>query len=164
MTETAEKQTTAPAAKERQPLTLPRMEMAEYARVVWRAVVEKGTPLEDVLNPRFWSTVAVQFKPLALIEATTDDMAWYAQLLVVSCDRTYAKVVVLSYKDLVPTDTAEVLPGLDSEYEIRFGGPHLKHRIIRKKDGAVIKEGIPLRADAVRILNEYINTISAPTR
>lgn len=142
--------------KSREPLNSTRMSSAEYQRTVWRVTAEKGTTIEEVQNPRYWSTVAVQIKPMDLIDITTDDMAWYAQLLVVAADRTWAKVVLIMHKELVASD---LKANVTDEYEVEFAGPHLKHRIIRKRDRAVIKDKISLLVDANRELASYLETI-----
>jgi len=136
-----------------------RMLPAESSREIWSVCAEKGTTIDEVLSPSYWSTVGPQLRPMALIEVTTDDMAWFAQLLVLSCDRTWARVTMLMYKELTSADLT--IPAANDEYRVEFKGPHLKHCIIRKKDSAIIKDKIPLLADAHRDLAQYLKTIAA---
>lgn len=139
-----------------------RLSVDDYARTVFVATVEHGTTREDLTRPDFWSPVAVKMRPWDKIEVRTDDGTFYAELLVLSCDRTWAIVkelafVALGNKDISETKAAAV----DSGYEVRFRGPHAKWTVIRKSDESVIKDGMS-KDEANQYLAQYTRTIGTP--
>lgn len=132
-----------------------RMRLAEYDRQEWTVNAELGTSLEDVLLPSYWAHMAEQMKQYDHIEVRIDDGSWVAFLLVTSCDRTWAKVKMLSKIDL---DDDMSTPITSKLHEVKWRGPQLKFSVIRLSDNKVIKEGIGDKLEAYRWMQEYERT------
>lgn len=129
-------------------INLARMKEAQFVRNLWVVTVEQGTTREDLLDPAFWSLVSTQFRPYDRIEARCDTGTFFAEYLILSCSRTYAKVKELSWISLVTQDV-EMTQENQEEFEYRYRGPHAKHGIIRKSDNAVMKDGFDSKEQAL---------------
>ncbi len=138
------------------PITQNRLKFAEQERIVFMLTVEKEVEKEDLLNPAFWGQIAVNFKPCSKIEVYRDDSAFYCELLVTSCDRTWAKVHVLSYVQL----TKHIPTAVESPFKVEWAGPHAKFRVIRKEDKAVLVDKCITKEDALKWLKNYVKTIA----
>jgi len=141
-------------------MTQSRLANAEYGRVIYQAVVENHVTREDILKPAFWSLVALQLKPGYQIEVTPDDMSFYALLRVRACDRTWAQVDEIIFKDFSKVDVDSIASQND-EYEYKFRGPHCLHSIVRKADGSVLFEKCATKQEALDKLANHIKTIAA---
>lgn len=137
-----------------------RMKEAEFLRSLWVVTVETGTIRSDLLTPEFWSHVAYRFKPYDRIEVRCDDGLYFAEYLVLSCDRTWAKVKELSFIALTSEDIAMTQDELEI-YEYKFRGPHGKHSIIRKHDKAVMIEKLDSKELAMDWLTNHKKVIAA---
>jgi hypothetical protein len=90
-------------------LNMNRMKSGEYVRNIWVVTVESGVTKEDLTDVSFWAHVARSFKPYDHIEVRTDDGAYYAEFLVLSCDRTWAKVHEIRYVEFTKTSQEQYL-------------------------------------------------------
>jgi hypothetical protein len=137
-----------------------RLEQSEIMRTAWFATVPAGTKPEDLLKPEFWSQAGHKLKPLALVDAAPEDMAWYAQYVVVSADRLWAKLHLLSSHDL--SMAKKDMPARDDEkYEVKWKGPMSKHAVIRKSDGAMLKDNFTTMGEAWQWLDGHISSLAA---
>ncbi len=143
-----------------QQLNPARIKGAEYERTVWVVTVEKGTKLEHMQNPSFWSHVSNKLRPWDHIEVRSDDGTIYAEFLVLACDRTWAKVHKLRFESLTTSDVSQTQAAME-EFELEHRGPHLKWGVIRKSDRAVLKENLQTKGEARTWLEEYRKTVSA---
>ena len=134
-----------------------RMKGAEYERLVYVANPEHGVTMEDVLNPAFWVHVARKLRPYAQIEVRSEDGAWWAQLLVTDVGRLWAKVQPICFVELAQSDPDEPI---DPLYEVGWGGPHHKWRVVRKSDNKVIKAEFGDKAQAELWLKEHIRALA----
>ena len=114
-----------------------RISGSEFARNLWVVTVEEGTTREDLRNPAFWSHVSALFKPYDRIEVRSDIDEFFAELLILSCSSTFAKVKELSWFDL-PAKDVKLTEEQERQFEYRYRGPHSKHSIVRKHDNAII--------------------------
>ena len=134
-------------------LTPSRITEAEFARVIWTATPEPNTPIEDLLTPRFWAHVARKFRPGHRIEACPADAAWWAELLVLSCDEHGANVTILRANDLRPkTAAAQAVASpaaSPDDFEAKFMGGE-KWCVLRKADRRVIKAKLANEAEALK--------------
>lgn len=130
----------------------------ESGRNVWLATAESAKHPEDFLKPEFWAHKAKDFAPFDRIEVVVDDGTYWCELLVTSCDRTWAKTHLLREVKLDGEQGKE----LDAEYEVRFLGRHKKHCVIRLSDKSTVHEGEQEKSAAVRWLDEYLITIGRP--
>lgn len=134
-----------------------RMALAEHQRNEWVVNAEEGTTIEDIMSPGYWTHLASFFKPYDHVEVRVDTGEFLLELLVVNCDRNWAKVVCLHQHTLVKAVVDEEAPSL---YEVKYKGPQLKHCVIRKSDGQVIKDSIPEKTEAFAWMRNYERTTS----
>lgn len=118
--------------------------LAEYARRVFTVSPDPGTPFDAILEPAYWAHVASQFKPFSRIEVNAPDNSYFAELIVLDCDKMWAKVEVLRKVDFAEGATAitESIGGL----KVGWGGPFHKFRVLRGAD--VLAKGFGNRVDA----------------
>lgn len=130
------------------PIIAPRIQFAEQVRHLYRVTLEEGQTLEDVLEPETWSHIAVQLQQFDRIEVVEETGAFYAELLVASCDRTSASVTVLVHKELAPSEVAE----READVYPKWRGPIHKWCAIRKSDGAVLKSEMQDKGEALNYI------------
>lgn len=137
-----------------------RMHLAEHERTAYVVTVESHTSRELLKEPSFWSLVAKKFRPYDRLEVRSDDGTFWAEYLVLACDRTWAKVHEMSFHKLTTSEIAQTQAAIQNdEFEVKWGGPHNKFRVIRKSDNAVIKDQIQTKDDADLALKEYVKVI-----
>lgn len=131
-----------------------RIPLAEQVRHEWSIMVPPGTTIKDVLRPGFWTHHSPRLSPWDKIEVRTEDGTWYAELLVMATDRSWARVHKLAYHSLT---TADVSQSQASEEEIGLALEGLKvvHRgrdykwsVVRREDNAVLREKLTTKHDA----------------
>lgn len=141
-------------------LNAPRFKEASYERTVYVATPEAGVTLDEIQKPEFWSHVAAKLKPYDMIEARAEDGSYWAQLLVINCNHLSAHVALLQSCDLnVGEPDQDDAAG--SDYEVKWGGPHAKHRVQRKSDGEVLKDGFANKQAATKYLTEHLRALAA---
>ena len=133
---------------------------ADYERTVYRAYPEQGTSAEDLLVRNYWAHIAKGLKPLDKIEAVAKDGTWYAEYLVLGCDRMWAKVVMLSKVNLSTADVS-ASQALDN-FDIKHVAGQ-KWCVYTKPENkadapALLKSGCPDREDARVWLLGHIKT------
>lgn len=134
-------------------LTAGRCKQAEFNRTLWSAYAEQGTPFEDVTKPSFWAHVAAKLKPLDRIEVYEETGKYWAELMVLSVGKMEARITVLRKHDL---QASEPVPLDLGEHEVNWGGPHNKHRVVRKSDKEVIKSGFGTKEEAQLWLADHL--------
>ena len=121
-----------------------RMKVAEYARTWWGINAEPGTKREDLLKNEYWAHVALQFKPLDRLEVRADDGLFFAEYLVIACERTWCKVKELTWIELSEVKETAGMKG----YRAKFMGPQHKWGVIRESDDMVITKGLSTKDEA----------------
>lgn len=129
-----------------------RMNSAEYWRRDWVVNAEEGTTKDDILKPDYWALVSYKMHPYDRIELRLETGEWIAELLVVQAERTFAKVVLLHFHELV---SANSLPEVPSKFRIEWKGPQHKHAVIRVSDSVVLKNGFDSKDKARDWLTNY---------
>jgi len=138
-----------------------RMKSGDFVRTLWVVTAEQGTTKEDIMNPSYWSHVAAQFRPYDRIEVRVDDGVYFAELLILACDRTWAKVKELSFHSLTNSDVSMTQAEEEmAEFEVLWKGPVNKFSVIRKSDSTVIKNKME-KDEANKFLAGYKKTIEA---
>ncbi len=132
-----------------------RVQAAEHGRNVWLVTAESSEHPEDFLEPEFYAHVAKDFRPMDHIEVRTDDGQYWAELLILSADRTWAKVHLLREVKLAAVEQASD----DKSYAIRYRGNHLKWSVIRLSDNSPLREGELDKASAIAWLETYKRTV-----
>ena len=134
-----------------------RLKLAESTRMIFSVTPEQGVEFKDMLKPEYWAHVGAKLHPGARIEVLAEDNTWFAELFVVACARNWAKVTTLRFVELAESETPSDPEDL---YDTNWGGANARHRVIRKTDKAVIKDGFATKADAKRwILDNESNLI-----
>lgn len=137
-------------------LTVERFSLGEQVNQTWVLTAEAETPLEALLAPEYFANVANKMRPYDKIYARVDTGEWYAELLVVSCGRAWAKVVILQQIDFTSKEV-EIIPRDGSDdYSIKYKGPHLKFCVIRNSDREVIKDHLDTQAEANGWLSSFL--------
>lgn len=149
-------------------LAAERFKLAEHERNVHSITIEEGISRAQIIDPAFLAHVAAKLRPYDEILVRCDDGAMFARLLVLQSERTWARVHVLEWHNLTTrdvalsqTDNAEQSGPANTvdhelEYEIKHKGPHKKWSVIRKADGAYVREGEETKAAATAWLSDWL--------
>lgn len=136
-----------------------RLKGAEFAHTNYDLCVDETVTREDLLKPTFWAHVAEKLRKNDEITVTRDDGAFYAKLLVIGRDKTWAVVKEIAFVDL--RDKPVALPeDVGNDYDIKNRGEH-KWCVIRKIDNAVIAQGHHTRKAAEEWLDVYLKNPTA---
>lgn len=146
-----------PSLRKINPMLQPdRMGLVEYKRNDWVVDVEVDITLEDIKEPSFWALVADQMAPYDTIEVRAEDGKWIANLRVIFCEKTYAKVQierVMEIKENMET------PQISIKHKVAWKGPHLKFVVIRLSDSQIMQSKCKTRDEADVWLRNYERTM-----
>jgi hypothetical protein len=133
--------------------------LAEHARNIWVVRSEYGVTREDIEKPSYWAHIAAKLRPRDRIEVLADGGEFYAEYLVMSCDRTWAKIVPIVYLDLtkVSVVSGDQADDVMNSYEIKHRGAK-RWSVIRKSDRAVLQEGMMTEEDCKNWIAVYLKT------
>jgi len=136
----------------REPQATPtRTQLAEFQRQDWCHNASEGTTLADIQSDSYWALMAAQFKPYDRIEVRLDTGEWLAELLVLQCERTWAKVHLLKAYELTAVDDVPI----SNRHKVEWKGPQRKWTVIRGSDMAVVRESFASRSEANDWLSSY---------
>lgn len=139
-----------------------RFKLAEHQRNTFWFTAEAGTTIEQITNPAFWAHIASKLSPLDRIEVVTDDYSLFTEVIVLDRGNNWAKVAVIREPmNLSGGSDISEIEQAESPYEIKFTGPHTKHRVIRKSDKSTLKEGFATKAEAEKWLTDYRRSVAA---
>lgn len=116
-----------------------------------------GTPLEHLLQPEYWANIRA-LKAGCRVWVVAEDEAYYAELMVRRVGQGYAKMQLLRGGEL--DKPAADLPE-NAGYEIQFRGQIVKHRVVRLKDGHVLKQGLDTNEEALAWLRDHKRMLAA---
>lgn len=144
------------------PILAPSRVAIGYAGHFWstyQCIAEEAHTPEDAQSAEYWAHVASarKLRPNDIFEVRCETGAWMLDLIVLEAGQRHARVKVLRTVDVEQPATDAKLASVVVEYK----GPVKKHCIIRIADRAIIKEGIPAKADAVREATEYEQRLAA---
>ena len=131
---------------------------ANYSRSHWLAIIPDGVDFDTVLRKDYWAHVAAQLKIGDRVEVLSENGGYCADLVVRNCDRLTAIMGVINFADF---ESPALLDVKDPEYEVKWGGPHDKWRVVRISDGAVVQKGLPSKEDAERQMQSYIKALAS---
>lgn len=131
-----------------------------YIRNDYDFIAARGVVLADVIIPEFWLHIATRFRPNDEITVICEDGTWYAKLLVVNCDRLWAKVFVLMHHDLTQA-RIDSPSRAEDDYDVDWT-PSGKWTITKKsqKGQPCIKDGFLSRLEAYQWLDGFIKSQS----
>lgn len=138
-----------------------RMQLAEHAFVTWHVTPENGTPLEAVLDPKYWANAvhSHDMKAGHRIIVDAEDGSYTATLFVRETGRMYAKVALLSKNLLGAPDAADAV-----EYDgfaLKYRGTVMKWTVTRVSDGKVIQEGLGTKDTAREWVTQHLKAMAA---
>lgn len=144
-------------------LTQEKIKPAEFVRNVFAVVLPLGTKFEEIKDPAYWAHTAAKLHPTDRIEVMDEEGTFFAELLVVSCARNWAKVSVLRFHELVeslPTARQQQSDAMKDErakYKVDWQ-QGTKARVIRLSDKQTLIDNLPSKADAEQWLTRYLST------
>lgn len=142
------------------PLNQTRLKESGFVRNVWSVTPPAGEPFKNLASPEYWCHIGAMLKPGDRIDAMPEDGTWFAELLVLSSARLWAKVHVLSHHDL--QGAKEDMPLTDDEnHTVSWKGPIAKFAVIRKSDSTIIKEGFSTKLDGYQWLEGHLKSLAA---
>lgn len=117
-----------------------------------------GTPFSHVLKPEYWASCTKYLRTGCKIEVIPEDAGWLATLYVLRVGQGYAAVQKLTHIEL---DGARAQPQAPQGYEVQWRGSVIKHRVVRLKDGAVLKQGLDTLEEAHKWLSDHRRMMAA---
>lgn len=129
----------------------PSINLAEYARNVWRVTALHGQSIDDFKDPESWAHVAFNFKRFDKVELIAEDGSFYAEGIVLKITKTSAAVKFYLCEDLNPSKEK---PEEGAKFEAEWGGA-AKWRIVRKSDGEIIETGIGSKEEALSLAAKF---------
>lgn len=138
-----------------------RMQLAEHAFVTWHVTSEAGTPVEALLDPKYWAN-AVHSHPINRghrIEVDCEDGSYTATLFVREVGRLFAKVTLLSKTMLGASDAADAVE-VDG-YTLKYRGTIMKWTVTRIADKKTVSEGHENKDAARDWLREHLKALAA---
>ena len=146
------------------------LQLFEYVSQRYDAVVPQGITPEALLEPAFWAHHAVKLRPMNEIRARAEDGTWIADLVVLDCSRTWAKVAVLAVHRLTTADVARTqaseaeVKTMISQHSVMFNQGRKWH-IVRKGDRAVVQDQIGEKEAATAWLEKHVRaTLGVPAK
>lgn len=129
----------------------------EFAANTWRLRPFAETDIEDVLRSEYWAHVATKLQAGELIQVLPEDRAYFAELIVLDCGRTWAKVMLLRKVDLVAVKRQEIK--VDG-FTVTWRGPR-KYSVVRATDKQVMSEDHATKESALAWLDQHQKTVTA---
>lgn len=130
------------------PLTPGRLQNAAHYYASYAVVLPAGLSFEEALKPEFWAHLAGRLRQHDTIRIIPEEATYFAELLVLSAGRGFVNVKTLRH---VPLGEDEIdSSNVNDLVEVKWRGPHSKWSIVRRSDGAVLKEGVVEKPDALR--------------
>lgn len=171
MTEAAKTQAPAPPAAEKEGRLVPqmsvdRMQLAEFNTAQYTAIVHAGVEPDDLIPVAYWAHVAEMLRQNMTIIATTEDMKWRGELVVLDAGRNWAKVIFKTTEDGkrfitkmggLQAHKIVMLPG----HTVNYAGIFAKWRVVRDADAQVLSDKHSTEGDAYGWLSEYAKSIQA---
>jgi len=121
---------------------------AEFERIVWTCKPSNDVEIKDLLEPAFWANVAAKLRIGHQIEAVPPDQSFFVRLLVVGCDRLWAKVIVLQKVQIHKDRVSESPSKKKEDFVVKFNGPKDKWVVLRGTDKLVKGKDSREEADA----------------
>jgi hypothetical protein len=136
-----------------------RFKPAEFVRASWHATPSADDTPETVMEPKWWVHVGRQMKSGDRIEILPETHAWYAEAVVIDSGDTWgAKIAfVLGPVALVNEAVIEQSPG----FEVKWGGPNARFRVVRESDKTVLKENFQTREEAESWVKSHRKALAA---
>lgn len=117
----------------------------------WTITPDAGTTLAEVLDPQYLTHVAIRMTPGSIVRVMPKDNTYYAELYV----RAVGSKSVLLHKLVhISFDGVSEIKD-DDDYEVSFGGPMEKYRVVRKSDKSIMKTHLLNREEGNQWIAEH---------
>lgn len=136
-----------------------RFALAEHAGNRFRATPPYGVTFEQIQNPAYWAHIASRVKPGDIIDVLPEDMSFCAEMLVVSCNRLEVRVHTKHHSIIEAPKPEHMEDAADPQFDVKWGGPVAKFRVIRKEDKKVVQDQFPTAGDARAWLVDYLKAL-----
>lgn len=136
-----------------------RHSLFQYKNNVHNVTVEAGTSLDTVCEPSFLAHVAGKFRLYDEIRVRVDDGAYWASLLVLAVGQTWVRTKVLQHVQIGESSVAVAADPM-APYFVKFRGPILKWSVIRRSDGAPLRERLDSKEEAERYMADHLRAAS----
>ncbi len=133
-----------------------RFGLASYLSNVWRVTTPDGVSEDDILRPEFWAHVAGKIRPCDEIIVVPDDQKFRLHLFVTDAGKQWVKVEKIGRIDFKTADAAP-----DASHAVKWRGPVAKWSVIRKSDGAVIRDRLESDDAAQQYARDLDRTLAA---
>lgn len=131
---------------------------AQHEIVAYAHSPEYGVTLKQVMEPTYWSHVARLLRPGFTVVVTAPDMTWRAELMVRAVGKTEVLMGLIGHAEF---GGSVDVTSEDSPYEIKWRGPARKFGVIRKEDGAVVKDEFQAKEYAAQWIKNHIASMAA---
>lgn len=123
----------------------------EFARRSWS--LTSDAPFEEHLTPEAWAHIATKLKAGDIIELSPPDRSYFAELIVLGSDKTWAKIAVLRKVDIKANAAVESI----DDYKITHRGPK-KWSVLKGKE--VLAENLDTRDDAEKFKTDHMKAVA----
>jgi hypothetical protein len=131
---------------------------ADYTRAEYHVVIPAGHTIEDVTDLHYWHQHALKLNAMDILEVIAADGAFDARLRVLkvgkdgaNIGKVWTRVLTLwTNPEIIEAQKAEEtgdVPALPDGYSVSKG-PGGRHRVKRKTDNTVLKDGLPTLLEA----------------
>lgn len=137
-----------------QPILFRNFKLAEQSRRIFRITLEEDWNIADLEKAKTWLPIEAKVNRYDLIEAVTCDGDSYMEFIVLSKSKSGVKVKLKSRTDLSDEVKPIVSKATTDSFEVSYGGPNGKYRVIRKSDKVKVSEQFERKEDAEKWLQD----------
>lgn len=135
-----------------------RFKPAEHLRTAYHVTPRIGDTPESLLDPKYWVHVSRVLRGGDRIEVLAETREWFAEAIVVDAGVWGAKIAYVVGPVRLTNDAEVELP---DELEIKWAGPAVKFRVIRKVDNLVLKDGCQTKEEAAAWIRNHRTAMAA---
>lgn len=140
------------------PILANRFKSADYVRQSYHVTPRLEDTPEALLDPKYWVHVSSKLKAGDRIEVLPETREWYAEAIVIDSGTWGAKLAYV----LGPVKLAnEATVDAPEDYDVKWAGPNVKFRVIRKSDNRVLKDGCQTKEEAASWIKSHRNAMAA---
>lgn len=129
---------------------------AEHQQLRKFVIAPDGIKFDDVMKPEFWGNVSAELRPWTHITVRAFDGTWYAELLVTSVGRQWARVHQLRLTSLTNADVERSQTGTHDVKFVEGKG----WCVIRRADREEVNTGIESREAAETWLADHLTMMA----
>lgn len=132
------------------------LQLSQYVSQNYFTLVPQGHTPEDLLQPEYWMHWAKRLRPNYFIRVRAEDGSFDGELLVIQASDTWAKCVWFIFNQRDGEERAEVDQSpRRSNYKLESNAKGW--RVIEKATAKIIAKDLPLKVDAEKALDTYLD-------